>query len=318
LFGTDVGLLRSRNGGRVWKTEADDAVIGAVFATGFAPDGRFAVVAAPSGVFHSSGDRWVRAAAPAGAAPARAIAFGAGHVFLLGAQGLFVSRDEGASYAAASSAPPDAPMTAIAVAAQPKEVVFAVAGGRLFASRDGGATWENSGIGGENGAVDAVDVDPLAEERVWANSGERIMLSEDLGRTWRRVGAPLPEPKTTVRGFAADRSGRSIVVTTHRGMYRSEDGGRTWELKEGNLPIHLESGPLARDPSDAVSLYAIYSLIPYPEAWRTAVEGGNLLSRADPVGLAGALAFLALLLLLGTLLVRWLAGRRAPAERTAA
>jgi hypothetical protein len=51
--------------------------------------------------------------------------------------------------------------------------------------------------------------------------------------------------------------------------------------------------------------------------WRTAVEGGNLLSRADPVALAGAGSFLLLLLLLGALLVRWLAGRRAPLAGTA-
>jgi hypothetical protein len=101
-------------------------------------------------------------------------------------------------------------------------------------------------------------------------------------------------------------------------MYRSEDAGAAWELKEGNLPVHLESGPLVRDPSDAASLYAVYSLIPFPEAWRTAVEGGNLLSRADPVGLAGGLAFLLLLLVVGALFVRWLAGRRSSAGGRAA
>ena len=49
-------------------------------------------------------------------------------------------------------------------------------------------------------------------------------------------------------------------------------------LKEDNLPIHLEAGPLARDPSDAGVLYAVYSLMPYSEVWRAAIEGGNLLA----------------------------------------
>jgi hypothetical protein len=93
-------------------------------------------------------------------------------------------------------------------------------------------------------------------------------------------------------------------------MYRSKDGGYSWTLKEDNLPVHLESGPLARDPSDARTLYAVYSLMPYPEVWRTALEGSNLLARVDPVSLAGGLAFVLLLLIGGAMLVRWLAGPR--------
>ena len=103
----------------------------------------------------------------------------------------------------------------------------------------------------------------------------------------------------------------TLVVTTHRGMYRSEDGGHSWTFKEGNLPVHLESGPLVRDPSDARTLYAVYSLMPYAEVWRTALEGGNLLARVDPVSLAGGLAFVLLLMIGGGLLARWLAGLRA-------
>ena len=140
---------------------------------------------------------------------------------------------------------------------------------------------------------------------------DRIYVSDDLGATWRAVGQPLPEPGTRVRGIAADAAAMTLVVTTHRGMYRSEDGGQSWTFKEGNLPVHLESGPLVRDPSDARTLYAVYSLMPYAEVWRTALEGGNLLARVDPVSLAGGLAFLLLLMIGGGLLARWLAGPRA-------
>jgi hypothetical protein len=76
--------------------------------------------------------------------------------------------------------------------------------------------------------------------------------------------------------------------------------------------VHLESGPLVHDPSDARTLYAVYSLMPYAEVWRTALEGGNLLARADPVSLAGGLAFVLLLMIGGALLVRWLARQRPP------
>jgi hypothetical protein len=101
-----------------------------------------------------------------------------------------------------------------------------------------------------------------------------------------------------------------LVVTTHRGAYRSADGGAHWTLEEGNLPVHLEAGPLARDPADPRTLYAVYSLIPYPEVWRSALDGSNLLARADRMSLLGGLAFLALLLLGGGGLIAWLARRR--------
>ena len=48
----------------------------------------------------------------------------------------------------------------------------------------------------------------------------------------------------------------------------------------------------------------------------SALEGSNLLARADPVSLAGAGAFVLLLVIGGALLVRWLARQRT--ERAAA
>jgi hypothetical protein len=102
-------------------------------------------------------------------------------------------------------------------------------------------------------------------------------------------------------------------VTTHRGLYRSADAGRTWTLLEDPLPVHLEARPLMRDPSGPETLYAGFSLIPYGELWRTALEGGNLLNRVDLLSLAGGLAFLLLLGLLGVLSARWLFRRSARA-----
>jgi hypothetical protein len=101
-----------------------------------------------------------------------------------------------------------------------------------------------------------------------------------------------------------------IVLTTHRGLYRTSDGAQNWVLAEDNLPVHLEARPLVRDPTHAETLYAGYSLMPYGEIWRIAVEGGNLLSRVDVMSLAGGFAFLILLAIVGTLLTRWLVRQR--------
>ncbi len=322
LMGTDLGLMRSRNGGRRWEPEAQAAILGAVFAVAFAPDGRSAVCAAPSGVFRlDERGGWSRARAPGGAVPARAVAFGAAdRVYLLGRDGLFVSVDGGESFRRGAEAlPAEAEITALALSPGPSgEVLFAVVADRLMASEDGGDGWSVRDAGLGRAPVDTVAADPGSPGRVWAASADRLYVSDDVGASWRAVGGPLPEPGTNVRGVAADPEADTLVVTTHRGMYRSEDGGRGWALREGNLPVHLEAGSLVRVPGDPRTLYAAFSLVPYPEVWRTAVEGGNLLARTDPVSLAGGFAFLLLVMIGGGLLARWLDRRRAGAAGTAA
>ena len=140
----------------------------------------------------------------------------------------------------------------------------------------------------------------------------RVYASDELGSSWRAAGRALPEAATTIRGIAANAEATTLVVTTNRGLYRSEDGGESWILKEDNLPIHLEAGALAQDPSDAGVLYAVYSLTPYSEVWRSAIEARNLLRRHDPMSLAGRIGFSLLAIVGGALLARFLVRSRLP------
>ena len=316
LMGTDIGLLASGNGGRSWSEEAPGLIMGAVFAIAFSRDGGNVSCAAPTGVFRLAEGHWTRAVAPDGVAPAREIAFGSApdRIYLLGNRSLFVSGDGGQSYRRLLEGPAeDVPIAALAVVRQPTELLFAVIDGKLVASQDGGREWQQRAVGLGGDPVDTVVLDRALANRLWAASADRIFVSNDLGMRWRALGRPLPQAATNVRGIAADETATILVVTTHRGMYRSDDGGLSWILKENSLPAHLEAGPLVRDPTDARTLYAGYSLLPFPELWRSAVEGRNLLSRLDPVSLAGGFAFIALLVISGVLLVGWLERQRSAA-----
>lgn len=313
LMGTDTGLLVSMNGGRSWTQEAAGRIDGAVFAVAFAPDGDTVLCAAPGGVYRWTAGQWRASQAPGGATPARGIAFGTarGRVYLLGRDRVFRSDDAGVTFDPVQADAGEAPaFAALAVVRGGPETLFAVAGGALLASTDGGRHWRARSVAGTQGPFDTVAADPAVAGRLWVAAADRLHVSDDAGASWRQVGASLPEPHTTVRGIAADATLATFVVTTHRGTYRSIDAGAHWVLQEGNLPVHLEAGPLARDPADPRTLYAVYSLIPYPEVWRSAVEGSNLLARADRMSLLGGLAFLLLLLLGGGLLVAWLVRRR--------
>jgi hypothetical protein len=313
LLGTDTGLLGSINGGRSWSAEGQDLIFGPVFAVAFSPDGDTTICAAPSGVFRFHDSRWRRTSAPEGAAPARAVIFGEApdRIYLVGHGGLFISDNHGETFRRApQSIAAGAQITALAVAKGPRRALLALVDGKLVASEDDGATWHLRGHDLAGAPVDTETLDQFSPNRFWAASADQIYVSEDLGAHWRALGKPLPEPQTNVRGIAADPTASTLVVTTHRGLYRSADGGVRWELKEGSLPVHLEAGPLVRDPRDPETLYAVYSLMPYAVVWRTALEGGSLLSRVDVVSLAGGAAFMLLLLLSGALIVVWLERRR--------
>jgi len=315
LMGTDIGLLASSNGGRSWSQEASGLISGAVFAIAFSRDGKSVVSTAPNGVFRFGDGQWSRAAIPDGAAPARELVFGSApdRIYLLGDRRLFISMDSGRSFHRLGSVEA-VTIAALAVALmQPTEVLLAVIDGRLAASADGGKEWQQRTVGLGSDPIDTVVLDGALPNRLWAASADRIFVSDDLGVRWRPVGRPLPQTATNVRGIAGDEMTSTLVVTTHRGMYRSDDGGQNWILKENSLPAHLEAGPLVRDPAEARTLYAGYSLLPFPELWRSAVEGRNLLSSLDAVSLGGGFAFIALLIIGGVVLVGWLERQRSAA-----
>lgn len=304
LYATDSRLLRSRNGGRDWQPEASDKLIGPTVAVAFDQAGKGAVGSGAAGVFYTDdGIRWQEASTPGGAVVARAIAAGtaSGRFYLAGSRGLLVSADNGRTWTRAAEGLPEGTATALLVVPGTTEAVFVVLAGELWVSRDAGAHWQPGGAGLPPGHVETVVRDPANAARLWSAAADQVYVSDDAGSSWHAVGARLPEPGTSVRGIAATRDGEAITLTTHRGLLRSADGGMTWGQVEGTLPVHLEAGPLVVDPHDAATLYAGFALTPYPEIWRRAEEGSNLLSQADPFSLAGAAASLLLLIIGGWL-----------------
>ena len=247
LLGTDTGLLRSRNGGRAWTPEEPGKLFGSVFAVTFLADGKAALCATPGGVFRQDGGDWRQATAPAEAAPARAVALGAapGRVYLVGRRELYRSDDNGEKWSRVEHGLPGRPeFTALAVAREPSEVLYAVVDGTVMASGDGGLNWRPRNAGLPGAHAEALSVDPSAASRLWAAGGGRIYSSNDAGASWQAFGNPLPEPDTSVRGIAADAAATTVVLTTHRGLYRTTDGGQTWTLPRGQ-PAGAPGSPTA-------------------------------------------------------------------------
>jgi len=303
LYATDTRLLRSTNGGRDWAVEAPQLFHGPTLAVAFAADGSSAWAATPAGVFFADGGGgWSRSHVPDAAIPARALVPGGrpNQVYLLGAQGLYASGDRGHSFVRIGQPDlPDAAGHALLVLPTRPEVLFVVQQGRLWASRDAGRSWAPRDAGLPPAQLQALAADREQRGRLWAASARQLHVSDDLGEHWRGWGRPIGDGALAIHGVVAAQAGACIVLSTHKGLLRSIDRGHSWTQVEGTLPVHLEAGPLVADPHDAQSLYAGFSIVPYAELRRRAEQGTSLLSRLDPISVAGAVAFLLLLLIGG-------------------
>lgn len=314
LYGTDARLLRSRNGGRDWSTAAATTMAGAVFAVGFGADGKSALASSGTRIFLSEdGTNWQDILAPGGAAPARAFVGSLAvpdRIYLAGAHGLFVSDDKGRTWTKLGvNVLPDNAIVSLLVTPGSPENIYAVVDGGIWLSADGARNWSMRGDGLPAGRVEVISSDIKKTGRLWAAGAAQVFLSDDAGSTWTKYGKPIADAGISVRGLAVSEDAGILLLATHRGMFRSTDRAQTWNQVESTLPVHLESGLLMRDPHDASTLYAGFSLSPYEEAWRRAEQGGSLLAHLDPVSLAGGLAFLILLIVTGVMATRWLARR---------
>jgi photosystem II stability/assembly factor-like uncharacterized protein len=159
-------------------------------------------------------------------------------------------------------------------ASQPQRLWLGVDPGGLFRSDDAGATWEpvagliehptrdrwEPGAGGL--CAHSITLDADDADRLWVGiSAAGVFRTEDGGRSWTPANSGTeacffpedryPEVGQCVHKVLAHpgRSGR-LWQQNHCGVYRSDDGGESWERVDGN---GLPSGfgfPVALDPAD--------------------------------------------------------------------
>src|SRR6266849_1641780 len=278
LLGTDSGLLESRNGGLDWDLVAADVLIGPVLAVAFDSTGQTVLAATGSTLAISDdGVHWRPATLPVGAAPARSLVAGTapGAFYLVGWQGLFRTENSGGTWSELHTGRSDPKVTRLVIDAQTPAQLMTVDVGDIWLSRDSGRRWELRSADLPAGQIQVAAFDPGRPNRLWAAGANQVFASDDAGSTWRRVGQPLPEADTEIRGMAVDARERA--------------------------------------QGESTTLYAGFSVTPYDEAWNTAAAGGSPLSRLAASEAFGGAAFILMVGLAAGLALRWLALRSAPA-----
>lgn len=133
------------------------------------------------------------------------------------------------------------------IASQPNTYYFGSVGGGVWKTTDGGETWKpvsDGFFGGSIGAIAASEWDPNVvyvgggEKTVRGNvsHGDGMWKSTDAGKTWTHAGLAdsrhIPRirihPRNPDLVYAAVL-GHLFGPSTERGVYRTKDGGKTWE-----------------------------------------------------------------------------------------
>ena len=158
-------------------------------------------------------------------------------------------------------------------ATDPKLYYVGSAGGGVWKSSNGAQTWDPVFAKESVSAIGAVTIDPTDNNTVWVGSGEEnprndvsygdgVYKTTDGGKTWTNVG--LHDVWSISRILVDPKNPNHVIVgafgdpfkdSTARGVYATDDGGKTWSK---TLYVGPQTGAaeLAMDPNNPDVIYA--------------------------------------------------------------
>ncbi len=161
------------------------------------------------------------------------------------------------------------------VPGDPSTFYFGSVGGGVWKTEDAGVTWRNVTDGflstASVGAIAVSESDPnviyvgMGEHPirgVTSSHGDGVYRSTDAGRTWTHVGLEATRAISRIRVHPHDpdlvyvaAQGAPFAPTPDRGIYRSRDGGETWE-RVLHVDENTGASDLAMDRTNPRILYA--------------------------------------------------------------
>jgi len=148
----------------------------------------------------------------------------------------------------------------------------------IYQSQDGGASWQRlaklaktDDLLLDNIVVDSSDPNTLLVG-AWVvdHPDGGLFISHDAGKTWTTVAAMKGQSIRALTQAPSDP--KTVIAGTLKGVFRSEDGGQTWNriTPEGSMDLH-EVESIAIDPKDPHTIYAGTWHLP----WKTTDGGAN-------------------------------------------
>ncbi|HWU90987.1 MAG TPA: hypothetical protein VN253_27165, partial [Kofleriaceae bacterium] len=187
------------------------------------------------------------------------------------------------------------------VPSRPGVFYTAQVNGGVWKTDDYGRTWRPIFDGQPTQSIGAIAVAPSNPDVIYVGSGEGlhrpdlsvgdgVYKSTDGGKTWRHVGLPdaqqIPQlavdPRNPDRVFAAVL-GHPYGPSEQRGVFRSLDGGRTWQRVLYKNP-NVGASDIEIDPQHPETVYAALweeRIAPWEDGNEYAGAGGGLYKSTD-------------------------------------
>jgi photosystem II stability/assembly factor-like uncharacterized protein len=169
------------------------------------------------------------------------------------------------------------------VPGKPMLYYMGATGGGVWRTKNGGGSWENISDGFFGGSIGAVTVSDWDNNVIYVGGGEKTIRgnvshgygmwkSQDAGKTWASIGLDDSRHISRIRVHPrnpdlvyASVMGHLFGPNEQRGVFRSKDGGTTWEniLSKGDKAGAFD---LVMDPTNPRILFATlweFSRSPY-------------------------------------------------------
>ena len=185
------------------------------------------------------------------------------------------------------------------VPGKPNLFYFGATGGGVWRTKDGGQTWENISDGFFGGSIGAIAVSEYDNNVIYVGGGEKTVRGNvsygygmwktmDAGKTWeqiglensRHIGRIRVHPKNPDLVYAAVM-GDLYKSSEERGVFRSKDGGKTWEKI---LFANADAGAvdLVMDPNNPRVLFAsTWRIRRTPYSLESGGEGSDIWKSTD-------------------------------------
>ncbi|WP_216650050.1 glycosyl hydrolase [Lewinella sp. W8] len=185
------------------------------------------------------------------------------------------------------------------VPGKPNLYFFGAAGGGVWKTKDGGQTWTNISDGYFGGSIGAVAVYPDNPNIIYVGGGEKTVRGNvsygygvwktiDGGKTWKQMGLENSRHISRIRihpdnpdVLYAAVMGDLYKDTKERGVYRSTDGGESWEQilfsdeRSGAVDLIL-------DPNNPRTMFAsTWTIRRTPYSLESGGEGSGLWRSTD-------------------------------------
>jgi photosystem II stability/assembly factor-like uncharacterized protein len=165
------------------------------------------------------------------------------------------------------------------------------ASGGVWKSTDGATTFKPVFDDQPVQSIGAITVDPSNHQNIWVGTGESwtrnsvsvgngVYQSTDAGETWIHAG--LPESERISKIIVDPRASNTVYAcvpgklwsdSADRGLYKTTDAGKTWQLILKGANLSTGCGSVAMDPGNPDALLA--SLWDFRRQGWTFRSGGN-------------------------------------------